>query len=77
VAQQIHVIDRVSAGSHPGDQAAGLHIRARPGPGPDLHMPADQRAKPGPLRQSHHRDQPGTRHQIRIIEQRRDLRRVV
>jgi hypothetical protein len=68
---------RVSTGRHPGNQAAGLHIRVDPSPGPDLHMPADQSAQPGPLSQAHDRDQPGPRHQIRIVGQRRDLRQVV
>ena len=28
----------------------------------------DQAGQPGPLRQGHHRDQPGPRHEIRVIE---------
>ena len=35
-------------------------------PGPDLLR--DQLGKPGPLRQCHHRDQPGPRHEIRVVK---------
>jgi hypothetical protein len=68
VPQQVHVIDRIRPGSHPGHQARHLQVRVDPAlaAGPD--MPGDQIAQPGALRQRHHRDQPGVRHQIRVVE---------
>jgi hypothetical protein len=38
---------------------------ARPA-GPDMRR--DQACQPGPLRQGHHRDQPGPRHETRVIK---------
>ena len=68
VPQQVHVIDAVGACRHPGDQARHLQVRV------DAAFPAradelrDQLAETGALRQGHHRDQPGVRHEIRVIE---------
>ena len=68
VPQQVHVIDAVRARRHPGDQARDLQVRV------DAAFPAradvlrDQVAEPGALRQGHHRDQPGVRHEIRVVE---------
>ena len=66
--QQVHVIDAVRAGRHARDQARDLQVRVDPAraAGPDVLR--DQAAQPGPLRQGHHRDQPGPRHEIRVIE---------
>ena len=68
VPQQVHVLDAVRPGGHARDQARDLQLRvdpARPA-GPD--MLSDQAREPSPLRQCHYRDQPGPRHQMRVIE---------
>ena len=68
VPQQVHVVDAVRPGEHPGDQAADLRRRVDPAraAGPDLLR--DQLGEPGPLRQRHDRDKPGPRHEIRVVE---------
>jgi hypothetical protein len=68
VPQQVHVIDRIRPARHPGHQAPDLQVRVDPAldAGPDLLR--DQIAEPGALRQRYHRDQPGVRHEIRVVE---------
>ena len=68
VAQQVHPVDGVGAGDHPGHQRTDL----QPGVGADLgghpHMLSGQVFQPDVLGQPHGRYQPGVRHQIRIIK---------
>ena len=67
VPQQVHVIDVVRPGRHPRDQARDLQVRVHPAFA-RADMLRDQAAQPGALRQGHHRDQPGVRHEIRVVE---------
>ena len=71
VPQQRHVIDRVRAGDHPGDQRGDLQpgVRALVGRHPQVLI--GQVPQPGRLGQRQHRDQPRRRHQIRIVEHHR------
>ncbi len=59
VPQQVHVIDAVRACGHARDQARDLQLRV------DAALQARQ---PGPLSQGHDRDQPGPRHEVRVVE---------
>ena len=68
VPQQVHVIDGVRARRHPGDQARDLQVRVDPAFPARPDVLRDQIAEPGALRQGHHRDQPGVRHEIRVVE---------
>jgi hypothetical protein len=68
VPQQVHVIDVVRAGGHPGDQARHLQVRVDSAVAARADVLRDQVAQPGALRQGHHRDQPGVRHEIRVVE---------
>jgi hypothetical protein len=77
VPQHVHVIDAVGARSHPGDHAAGLQARVHPARRGDLDMRVDQGLQPGPLSQGHDRDQPGPRHEIRVVKRRVSLARVM
>jgi site-specific DNA recombinase len=71
-ADHVKIVDAVRARGHPRDdrgQLARRVHRSRRHPRrlePDPF--GDQLRQPGPLRQRHHRDQPGTRHQVLIIE---------
>ena len=66
--QQVHVIDAVRPGRHPSDQARDLQMRVHPAFAARPDMLRDQISQPGALRQGHHRDQPGPRHEIRVIK---------
>ena len=68
VPQQVHVIDRIGPGGHPGDQARDFHLSVDPALAARPDVLRDQLAEPGALRQGHYRDQAGVRHQIRVIE---------
>ena len=68
VPQHVHVIDAVRARGHPGDQARDLQVRVDAALAGRRDVLRDQLAEPGALRQGHHRDQPGVRHEIRVIE---------
>ena len=68
VPQQVHVVDAVRSGDHPGDQAADLRRRVDPARAARPDLLRDQLGEPGPLRQRHDRDQPGPRHEIRVIK---------
>ena len=68
VPQQRHVIDRVRAGDHPGDQRGDLQPGVRALVGRHLRCSSASVPQPGRLGQRQHRDQPGRRHEIRIIE---------
>jgi hypothetical protein len=70
VAQQVHPVDGVGAGDHPGHQRTDLQIRVRADLGGHMHMLCDQVLQPDVLGQPHRRYQPGVRHQIRIIKRR-------
>ena len=66
--QQVHVIDAVRARGHPRDQARDLQVRVDPAFTARPDMRRNQARQPGALRQGHHRDQPGPRHEIRVIK---------
>ena len=68
VPQQVHVIDAVRARGHPGDQAPDFQVRIDAALAARRDVLRDQVAEPGALRQGHHRDQPGVRHEIRVVE---------
>ena len=65
VPQQIHVFDRVRAGDHPGHQRRHLQMRVRRR---HAQLPGDEPGRIARLGQHHHRLQPSTRHQIRVVE---------
>jgi hypothetical protein len=77
VAQQVHVIDRVRAGDHPGHQRRHLQLRVHPAGGLQRELVGDQLTQAAVGREREHRGQPGDRHEIRIIERRRQRRRTV
>jgi hypothetical protein len=71
VPQDVQVIDAVRTRDHASHDAH--HLRVRPGARtvlrpPQLHLLGHQPRKPAPLGQPHHRDQPGVRDQIHLIE---------
>jgi hypothetical protein len=66
--QQVHVIDRIRPGGHPGHQAPDLQVRVNAALAARPDVLRDQIRQPGTLRERHHRHQPGVRHQIRVIE---------
>ena len=68
VPQQIHVVDTVRPADHPGDLRQPTFTGALTPHGPPACLLRDQLGEPGPLRQRHHRDQPGPRHEIRVIK---------
>ena len=70
VAQQGHVGDAVRAGDHAGDQGTDLRPGMRPLVGGHAELAISQRSQATSLSQSGHRNQPGARHQIRVIEER-------
>src|SRR5665647_700566 len=73
VTEQVHGVDGVRTGDHPRDQRRDLHAGVGPGRPRDPHVSSGQVVQPGPLGQGHDRDQPGARHQVRVIETRRDV----
>jgi len=60
MAQQIHVIDRVRPGNHPGDQRGDLQVRVHPALGLQRHSVRDEVSQARPLRQRHRRSQTRT-----------------
>jgi hypothetical protein len=66
--QQVHVIYAVRTRRHPSDQARDLQMSVDPAIPARPDMLSDQISEPGALRQSHERDQPRPRHQMRVIE---------
>ena len=66
--QQVHVIDRIRPGGHPGHQAPDLQVRVNAALAARPDVLRDQIRQPGTLRERHHRHQPGVRHQIRVIK---------
>jgi hypothetical protein len=68
VPQQIHVLDAVRVGGRARDQAPELQLRVDPARAARPDVLGRQISQPGPLCQSHHRDQPGPRHEIRVIK---------
>ena len=74
VPQHVHVIDAVRARGHPGDQARDFQVRVEAALAARRDMLRDQVRQAGALRQGHHRDQPGVRHEVRVIEGRVRLR---
>jgi hypothetical protein len=77
VPQHVHIIDRVSARGHACDQAPDLRLRVGPARAADADVPAGQGTQARPLGQRQHRDQPGQRHKIRVIEPHRGLQRIM
>jgi Tn3 transposase DDE domain len=68
VPQQVHVIDRIRSGGHPGHQARDLQVRVDAALAARPDVLSDQIGQPGALSQRHHRDQARVRHQIRVVE---------
>ena len=68
MAQHVEVADRIGAGDHAGDQGRNLECGVRARRSRNLHMLAGELVQAGLLGQSHHRRQPATRHQIRVIK---------
>jgi len=54
----------------PATNAETFNPSRVPGATRNAQPSISQRPQPGPLRQSQRRDQPGTRHQIRVVEDR-------
>jgi len=77
VPQHVQVIDAVCPGGHPRHQAADLQPGVRAARPPDAHLLAGQGEQARALGQAHHRDQARARHEIRVIEPRRDLQRIM
>jgi len=72
VPQQRHVLDRVRAGDHPGDQARDLQLGVAAPRLVDPDVIGDELLKPGPLGQLQHGRQPGARHEVRIVDRGRE-----
>jgi len=68
VPQHVHVIDAVRARGHPGDQAPDLQVRIDAAPAARRDVLRNEVRQAGALRQGHHRDQSGVRHEIRVVE---------
>jgi hypothetical protein len=74
VPQHVHVIDAVRARGHARDQDRHLQVRVHPALAGRADVLRDQLAEAGALREGHHRDQAGVRHEMRVIERRGGLR---
>ena len=70
VPQQVHIVDAVRPGDHPGDQRRHLQMRVHPTRLAQRQRLPGQPGQPARLGQLDHRHQPGTRHQSRVIEYR-------
>jgi hypothetical protein len=68
VPQHRHVIDAIRAADHPRDQRGDLRCRVRA----DRAMLADQAMQPGALGQRQHRRKTAVRHEVPVVEHRRD-----
>jgi hypothetical protein len=77
VPQQVHVLDRVRAGDHPGHKCRHLQRRVYRAGGLERELLGDQVTEPALLRERDDRGQAADRHEIRIIERRRQRRRTV
>ena len=77
MAQQAHVLDAVRPGGHPGHQAGHLEIGVHPARPGDPHLLTSQVTQARPLREGHHRDQPGLRHEMRVVKRRVNLRKLM
>jgi len=73
--QEIHVIDAVGSGDHPGHQRRHLQGGVDPAGGLQGQLAGDQVAQPASPSQRHRRRQTGTRDQVRVIEDRRNAMR--
>ena len=73
-ADHVEIIDAVRAAGHPRDYRGQLPRRVHPGRGDSRGLEPDplpdQLRQTGPLRQTHHRDQAGARHQMLVVEHR-------
>ena len=67
VPQEIHVVDRIGARGHAGDQARDLGCRVRAA-GPAGPHAGEQVRQPGAPGKGHQRGQAGVRQQVRVIE---------
>ncbi|MBM0230671.1 hypothetical protein JNW91_01530 [Micromonospora sp. STR1_7] len=73
----VEVVDAVRAGDHPGHDRGHLAGQVRALVRRQAHPLSDRVMQTGLLGQAHHRNQAGTRHQIRIIEDHGRHRRVI
>ena len=71
VRNDLQVIDAVRAGDHPHHQRGDLQPRVGALVGRDTEMGLREPVQPRGAGQREHRDQPGRRHQVRIVEPRR------
>jgi hypothetical protein len=72
VAQKVHVVDRVRADEHPGDQGDDLAAGFAPPIGGDREPFGEQPTQTAALYQCHDRHQPGALHEVWIVEPGRD-----
>jgi len=70
VAQQVHVINGVRPATIPATTEATFNPAFAPLSARDTQMLISQPGKAGAWCQSQHRDQPGRRHEIRVVEHR-------
>ncbi len=77
VPQHVHVIDAVRARRHARDQGRTFRRAFTPQSPAGRTCSATSSPRPGALREGHHRDEPGVRHQMRVIERRDGLRQGV
>jgi hypothetical protein len=68
VPQHVHVIDAVRACGHARDEGRHLQLRIDAALAAGADMLRDEARQPGTPGERHHRDQPGVRHEIRLIE---------
>ncbi|MEV0375634.1 hypothetical protein AB0I10_38815 [Streptomyces sp. NPDC050636] len=71
VPQPLDIVDAVRLGAHRCHQRHHLCHRVRPAAvirTLDPYRRCGRFRKPSPLGKTHHRDQPGIRHQIRLVE---------
>ena len=68
VPEHPRVIDAVRPGGHPRHQARDLQVRVDAALAARPDVLRDQVRQAGALRQCHHRDQAGVRHEIRVVE---------
>jgi len=71
VAEQVHVVDAVGAGDHPGQQCRNLDCRVRTGYVFDVEFLVDEVVEMKPIGELGQARQASARHEIRVVEGRR------
>jgi hypothetical protein len=77
VPQDVHVVDAVRPGGHPGDQGGDLQVRVHAGPAGDPDVLAGQVRQAAARGQGHDRDQARQRHEIRVVKRCVRLERIM